>query len=162
MMKSYTKVEISVGAFVVVGVLALAYLSLTLGGLQWSTRRFTLHARFASVGELKVGAPVKLAGVAIGEVTRIALAGFAAEVEMRLDDSLGLPEDTIASVQGAGLLGDAFVALSPGASERNLASGGRVVRTEAAVSLTELIAKYAFGSPLTNHEATPGAADSLE
>jgi phospholipid/cholesterol/gamma-HCH transport system substrate-binding protein len=172
-MQRYSKVEVSVGAFVVVGGLALAYLSLTLGGLNWSARHFALHARFSSVGQLKTGDPVKLAGVGIGEVGRIALASFAAEVELRLDDGIALPDDTIASVQSAGLLGDSFVALSPGASEHNLASGGRIRRTEPAVSLTELIAKYAFGSPLaaeespkphatTHAESAADSSDSLE
>jgi phospholipid/cholesterol/gamma-HCH transport system substrate-binding protein len=158
MMQRYSRVEISVGAFVVVGALALAYLSLTLGGVRWSDRKFSLHARFSSAGELKVGDTVKLAGVAIGEVERIALASFAAEVELRLDDGIALPDDTIASIQSAGLLGDSFVSLSPGASEHNLASGGRIRRTEAAVSLTELIAKYAFGSPL----AADDKSDAVE
>jgi phospholipid/cholesterol/gamma-HCH transport system substrate-binding protein len=161
-MQRYNKVEISVGAFVVVGALALAYLSLTLGGMHWSKRHFALRARFSSVGELKVGDTVKLAGVAIGEVQHITLAGFAAQVEMLLDDGLPLPDDTIASIQSAGLLGDSFVALSPGASEQNLASGGSIRRTEPAVSLTELIANYAFGSPLGAADGAKGKSSSKE
>lgn len=165
-MQSYTKAEISVGAFVIVGVLALAYLSFTLGGLDLSKRSFTLHARFSSVGELKLGDPVKLAGVSIGEVKNIKLVDFSADAELVLDDGITLPDDTIASIQSAGLLGDAYVSLSPGASDKNLASGSRILRTEPAISITELIAKYAFGSPLSDSDDQPapapkaGAADS--
>jgi phospholipid/cholesterol/gamma-HCH transport system substrate-binding protein len=149
-MHSYTKIEISVGAFVIVGMLALGYLSFTLGGLDLKPPSFSIHARFSSVGELKAGDPVKLAGVRIGEVKGIKLIDFSADAELALDDELKLPDDTIASIQSAGLLGDAYVSLSPGASDHNLASGERILRTESAVSLTEMISKYAFGSPLSD------------
>jgi phospholipid/cholesterol/gamma-HCH transport system substrate-binding protein len=152
-MQHYTKVEISVGTFVVVGALALAYLSFTLGGLELSRgESYTITARFSSVGELKRGDPVKLAGVNVGEVGRISLKDFAAETELVLDGVVELPEDTIASIQSAGLLGDAYVSLSPGASDKDLPDRGRIRRTEPAVSLTELIAKYAFGSPVSERD----------
>jgi phospholipid/cholesterol/gamma-HCH transport system substrate-binding protein len=149
----YTRIEVSVGAFVIAGVLALIYFAFTLGGLQLRARNYDLSARFSSIGELKPGAPVKLAGVNVGEVKRISLVKFAAEVEFALDDKLKLPDDTIASIQSAGLLGDAYVSLSPGGSDKELRTGSRITRTEAAVSLTELIAKYAFGSPLAEPES---------
>lgn len=155
-MQRYTKLKISVGAFVIVGAAALAYLALSLGGVHWSARHARVHARFSSIGELKVGDAVKLAGVPVGEVERVALVSFAAEVVLLLDDQVSLPDDTIASIQSAGLLGDAYVSLSPGASERNLAADGRIRRTEPAVSITELIAKYAFGSPLGDSDDDEG------
>lgn len=158
-MNSYTKTEISVGAFVITGALALGYLSFTLGGLQLERRSASVHAKFSSVGELKVGDPVKLAGVRIGEVTSIKLVDYAADAELALDDEIKLPDDTIASIQSAGLLGDAYVSLSPGASDRNLANGERILRTEPATSLTELISKYAFGSPLSDSAASPSKKD---
>jgi phospholipid/cholesterol/gamma-HCH transport system substrate-binding protein len=164
-MQRYTKLEMSVGAFVIAGGAALAYLALSLGGVHWTTRHFRAHARFSSVGELKVGDAVKLAGVPVGEVERVGLVSFAAETVLLLDDGIILPDDTIASIQSAGLLGDAYVSLSPGASERNLALGGRIQRTEPAVSITELIAKYAFGSPLEEDKGKAGRSqkkDELE
>lgn len=147
-MQRYTKIELSVGAFVIIGAVALAYLAFTLGGVSWHRQRYELGARFSSAGELKTGAPVKVAGVAVGEVKRIALVNFGAETELLIDEGLKLPDDTIASIVSAGLLGDAYVTLSPGASERNLAAGGRIRQTEPQVSLADLISKYAFGSPL--------------
>jgi phospholipid/cholesterol/gamma-HCH transport system substrate-binding protein len=167
-MERYTKIEISVGAFVVLGAIALGYLAFTLGGLEWSKPRYVLTARFSSVGELKLGAPVKLAGVTIGEVKAIALTNFSGEAELRIDTAVNLPDDTIASIQSAGLLGDAYVSLSPGGSERNLTAGARILRTEPAISLSELLAKYAFGSPAdsrankTNDTKKPAASDDLD
>ena len=160
-MQPYTKIEISVGAFVIIGGLALAYLSFTLGGLSFQSRRhYQLTARFSSVGELKLGDTVKVAGVSVGEVKRVKLVDFSAEAELLLDDDLKLPEDTIASIQSAGLLGDAYVSLSPGGSDRNLPSGARILHTEPAISITELIAKYAFGSPLD--DSSKSKSDSAD
>lgn len=153
-MQQYTRLEISVGACVVLGALALTYLSLTLGGLRLgSGDRYPLTARFSSVGSLKRGDPVKIAGVEIGEVAGVELVDFNAQLELRVNRGLMLPTDTIASIQSAGLLGDMYVSLSPGASDQDLPPGGAIGRTEPAVNVMELVAKYAFG-------AAPGLDDS--
>jgi phospholipid/cholesterol/gamma-HCH transport system substrate-binding protein len=153
-MQRHTQIEITVGGFVIAGAIALGYLAITLGGLQiGGTQRYPVIARFSSVGSLKVGDAVKVAGVNVGEVSAIKLVNFAAEAQLNVDPDLKLPEDTIASVQSAGLLGDVFVALSPGASDKDLGPGGRIQRTEPAVSLTELIAKYAFGGAVDDDKS---------
>jgi phospholipid/cholesterol/gamma-HCH transport system substrate-binding protein len=145
-MQTYTRLELSVGLFVIMGALALGYLSLTLGGLERGRGHYRVFARFSSVGDLKEGDPVKIAGVGVGEVDRIRLVDFAAETELSLRPEVKLPLDTIAAIQSAGLLGDSYVVLSPGASERDLAPDARIERTQPAISITELIAKYAFGA----------------
>jgi len=147
-MSSYSRHEIAVGVFVILGGLALAYLSVQLGGLnvlQTPSAHFT--ARFSSVGSLKPGDPVKIAGVSVGSVESVQLVNYQAEATFALTTPVAIPKDSIASIQSAGLLGDAYVSISPGASDEDLASGERIVRTEPAISLTELIGKYAFGSP---------------
>ena len=161
-MPSYTRLEISVGLFVVAGVLAMAYLALTLAGLSLGAGRYTLTARFSSVGDLKVGDPVKLAGVDVGNVAAITLDEFTARAELSLREGVKLPSDTIASIKTAGLLGDAYVALSPGAASSDLPVGGRISRTEPAVSITELIAKYAFGSPIADEGEKPKSDTAAE
>lgn len=164
MVQKYTKLEIAVGAFVVVGALALAYLSFSLGGLRlFATDRYEVKARFSSVGGLESGDPVKISGVTIGEVAAIRLVDYAAEASLLVERSVELPKDTMASVQSNGLLGDAYVSLSPGADERNLEPGERIARTEPAVSFTELIAKYAFGSPISDSpEPAPAEPSNAE
>jgi phospholipid/cholesterol/gamma-HCH transport system substrate-binding protein len=150
-MRRYTWLEVSVGLFIIAGGLAVTYLSLTLGGLQLGQdARYALRARFAQIGELKLGDPVKLAGVTVGEVRKISLEDFAAVVELRLNAGLKLPTDTIASIKTAGLLGDAYVSLSPGAALSDLAAGAKISRTEPALSIMDLVAKYAFGSPVSD------------
>jgi phospholipid/cholesterol/gamma-HCH transport system substrate-binding protein len=161
-MQPYTRLELSVGFFIVAGILAVAYLSLTLGGLNLGRdHRYRLNARFASVGELKVGDAVKLAGVTVGEVTQLTLEDFSAHAQFALDDELKLPADTIASIKTAGLLGEAYVSLSPGAAQADLQAGGQISRTEPAISIMDLIAKYAFGSPVSD-KAEPQHAPANE
>jgi phospholipid/cholesterol/gamma-HCH transport system substrate-binding protein len=165
-MQTYTRLELSVGLFVIAGVLALGYLSLTLGGLEPARGHYRVFARFASVGDLKEGDPVKIAGVAVGEVSRIRLVDFVAETELGLRPEVKVPQDTIAAIQSAGLLGDSYVVLSPGASASDLAPDGRITRTQPAISITELIAKYAFGSAGVEGASKAGGSavnpDSLE
>jgi phospholipid/cholesterol/gamma-HCH transport system substrate-binding protein len=159
-MQQHTKLEISVGVFVVLGGLSLAYLSFTLGGFEWGNHQYPLEARFSSVGDLKLGDAVKVAGVSVGEVTAIRLVDYAAQVSLAVQAGVTLPDDTIASIQTSGLLGDAYVSLSPGASERDVPAGGSISRTESAISISELLAKYAFGSTATDPEGSAGPAGS--
>lgn len=163
-MGEYTRVEMAVGVFVLLGLAALAYLSVSIGGASlFHTGRYGISARFASVGDLSVGAVVKLAGVPVGEVDSIGIERYAAKVGMKIDKSLELPTDTIASVKTEGLLGEAYISLMPGASEDNLQEGGRITQTEPPLDLFELVEKYAFesdGSDDEDHEAPRGAGPS--
>jgi phospholipid/cholesterol/gamma-HCH transport system substrate-binding protein len=145
-MLDYTRTEIVAGIFVVGGLLALAYLSISIGGLKiMPAHTYNVSARFSNIGDLKVRAPIKLAGVTVGQVRKIRLSNYYAEVEMAVDQTLALPEDTIASISTAGLLGESYVSLSPGAADRNLPPAGRITHTEPAVNVVDLISKYAFG-----------------
>ena len=144
-MSEYTRVEIAVGLFMVLGFAGLGYLSISIGGAAlWPPDRIAITARFASVGDLSEGAVVKLAGVPVGAVDSIEIDGYVARVGMRIDRALKLPTDTIASVKTEGLLGEAYISLSPGASEDNLEDGGRITQTEPPLDLFELVEKYAF------------------
>jgi phospholipid/cholesterol/gamma-HCH transport system substrate-binding protein len=144
-MIEHTKHELAVGVFVLLGATALAYLSLSLGAIEIAPRRYQLHARFASAGDLKRGAVVKLAGVKVGEVRAIGLVEYAAEVLLSIDRDVKLPADTIASIRTLGLLGDSYVSLSPGAADTDLADGGRLQETRAPVDLLDLLSKFLFG-----------------
>jgi phospholipid/cholesterol/gamma-HCH transport system substrate-binding protein len=146
MTAKHSKLEISVGLFVMLGLAALAYLSVSIGGLELvAPDRYVVKARFASIGNLKVGAPIRLAGVNIGEVKGVRLTDYAAETALAIDRSIELPKDTIASIRTEGLLGDVYVLLSPGASAKNLTDGELIAQTEPAIDLIDLLARYAFG-----------------
>jgi phospholipid/cholesterol/gamma-HCH transport system substrate-binding protein len=145
-MKKYS-LECSVGLFVLVGLLCLGYMTIKLGKMEFfSGDGYTVHAKFASIAGLKVGAGVEISGVPVGKVTGIALSGdYYALVSMRLDRRVELGDDSIASIKTSGLIGDKYISISRGASATPLADGGEMTETESAVDIEALISKYVFG-----------------
>jgi phospholipid/cholesterol/gamma-HCH transport system substrate-binding protein len=142
------QLELFVGAFVLAGLLAIAYLAVKIGGgVLLGPDTYTIKASFANSGGLAEGSSVDIAGVHVGRVHRVTLnSTFAAIVEMRLDENIRLPSDTIASIRTSGLIGDKFVSLSPGSETDVIPPGGTIVDTESAVDLESLISRFAFGS----------------
>ena len=143
------KLEFGVGLFVLLGLAGLAYLTIKLGaGALLGRDTYPVEARFANTGGLNNGATVMLAGVNVGRVEGIRLepADFSAIVEMRIRTAIQLPADTMASIKTSGLIGDKYVALSPGADEELLEPSARITMTESALELESLISKMAFGS----------------
>lgn len=138
--------EMSVGVFMVVGLFAVAYLTLNLGGLElFGGDYYKVHASFSSVSGLKSGARVEIAGVQVGKVSRISLIDDQAKVELSLKPEVKIGSDVFASIKTQGIIGDKFVQLSPGAEEDFLKDGDEITETEAAVDLEALISKYVFG-----------------
>jgi phospholipid/cholesterol/gamma-HCH transport system substrate-binding protein len=141
-----SRVNLAVGIFVVVGVLALAYLSINLGRVTFlRSGGYLVVAEFPSVGGLRPGASVEIAGVEVGKVESIGLAEYQARVVLRLNADVKLQEDAIASIKTKGLIGEKFIRISPGASDRLIQPGGRLREVEAPLDLEELISKYVFG-----------------
>lgn len=140
-------VETAVGIFIVVGIACLAWLSLRLGKVEiGGGDRSPVSAEFASVAGLRAGAAVELAGVQVGSVESIEVKEYKAVVHLRVKRDIGLPEDTIASVRTRGLIGDKYINLSPGASDRMIPAGGKIRETEGALDLEGLIGEFIHGS----------------
>ena len=142
-------VETSVGIFVLIGILCLAYLSIKLGKVElFGGDSYEVSAQFDSVSGLKSGASVEIAGVEVGRVDRIILdtkSGSQAKIYLRLQSGVKLSDDVIASVRTRGIIGDKFILLKPGGSDRILANGARIRDTESAVDLEEMVSKYIHG-----------------
>jgi phospholipid/cholesterol/gamma-HCH transport system substrate-binding protein len=146
-MKNST-VEISVGIFVLIGIICVGYLTIRLGKMQWiGDNYYYVYARFQSVSGLKVGATVEMAGVKIGQVDDISLdqERKVATVKLKIKKGIVLSDDAIASVKTAGLIGDKFISIMPGGSDKILKPGDLITDTQSAVDLEELIGKYVFG-----------------
>lgn len=146
-MKKY-QMETVVGLFVCLGLLCVAYLTVQLGRMQlFGGDEYSLYANFTNISGLKTGARLEIAGVSVGHVGAIGLNSddFTAKVELRVKNGVVVSEDTIASIKTSGLIGDKYVKLSPGGSDKALKPGARVADTESAVDVEELISKYAFG-----------------
>jgi len=135
--------DLLVGLFVVGGLLAIAYLSIALGGVSYSgAGGLTLHATFTEIGGLGKRAPVVIGGVKIGQVVAVDLDGeYYARVTIDVDDTLELPDDSSAAVLTRGLLGFQFISIEPGGSETLLESGGEISLTEDAVIMERLIGR---------------------
>jgi phospholipid/cholesterol/gamma-HCH transport system substrate-binding protein len=132
-----------VGLFVLAGLGAIAYLSLTIGGVSYNgPKGLMLFAKFDEIGGLKERAPVEISGVKVGEVAAIALADdYRAKVTFNLDPTLKLPIDTSASIVTSGVLGDRYVSLQLGGEDQILHSGDQIEWVESAVILERLIGK---------------------
>lgn len=140
-------IEIAVGLFMVAGFLCFAWLSVKLGDVElFGPPSYTVTADFGSVSGLKPGATVEIAGVRVGKVSAIQLDSkkYEARVELNIERGVALQEDSIASIRTAGIIGDRYVDISPGGSEKLIGSGGRIVETESAINLEELVSKYIF------------------
>lgn len=143
---NYTRSEIVVGFFVLIGIVCLGYLAIKLGKLEvMGSSGYTVYADFSSVAGLKVGDPVEIAGVKVGRVEGLQLVDDRARVELRLQDGVKLQEDVIASVRSRGLIGDKFVLISPGASDKFIAAGGKIRETDSPPDITDLIGKFVGG-----------------
>ncbi|HVF36118.1 MAG TPA: outer membrane lipid asymmetry maintenance protein MlaD [Candidatus Saccharimonadia bacterium] len=143
--------EFGVGAFILMGfacALALAFASTDARG-RVGGETYAVTARFSNLGELKLRAPVKVAGVKIGEVSGIRLdpERYDAIVTMQVARAAGeLPVDSSASIYTSGLLGERYVGVSPGGDPETLGDGDEIVMTQSAIVLEQLIGKFMFGN----------------
>ena len=138
-------VEFGVGIFVLAGILALAYLSINLGGLDiFDDGAYEVSANFTTATGLRKGASVEMAGVRVGRVSGISLDGEDAKIMLRIDERLELSRDSIASIRTKGVLGDNYVSLSQGGSEKIIPPGGQIRETEPPVDIWKLIADFIF------------------
>ncbi|HYB50289.1 MAG TPA: outer membrane lipid asymmetry maintenance protein MlaD [Burkholderiaceae bacterium] len=145
---SKKQIETLVGLFVLLGMLAIFFLALkaaNLASFSFDTT-YPLLARFDNVGGLKVGAPVKSAGVTVGRVASISFdnKSFQGMVTLQIDHGFQFPTDTSAKILTAGLLGDQYVGLDPGADEKNLQGGDTIKMTQSAVILENLIGQFLY------------------
>jgi phospholipid/cholesterol/gamma-HCH transport system substrate-binding protein len=138
--------EMAVGIFVLIGVFCLVYISIRLGRLEViGSGYYTVYADFEKAGGIKQGSSVEIAGVEVGKVKSIRLDNYQARVELSIEKTVKLQEDTIASIRTKGLIGEKFVQITPGGSDRTIPAGGRIRETESAIDVEELVSKYIFG-----------------
>jgi len=141
-----TKLELIVGAFVLIGIVCLGYLSIKLGKLEViGGDRYEVEALFNSASGLKPGAAVEIAGVEVGRVKSIALKEDQAIVLLAVENNIQLYSDTFASIKTRGIIGEKFLSLSPGGGGDPLQAGGTIRDTESGLDLEELVSQYVHG-----------------
>jgi phospholipid/cholesterol/gamma-HCH transport system substrate-binding protein len=141
------KIEITVGAFVLLALLAFVYLALNVSNLSGfsSDKGYNVSANFDNIGGLRKRAKVTLSGVSVGRVTGIMYdkKTFRAKVTMRINADVNyLPTDTQASIYTSGLLGEQYISLEPGAEDDVMIEGSKLDLTQSAVVLEELIGQF--------------------
>jgi len=132
-----------------IGFGALVYLALQLGEVPFLTsgNTYMINAEFDNVAGVKKGAAVQIAGVTVGEVAKVALGEYeAAVLTLRIDKSVQVPTDSMASVKSQGIIGDKYIQLSLGGDEEVFQPGELLRETESSVDIESLISKFAFGS----------------
>ena len=138
--------ELAVGIFLLMGILSIGYLSIKLGKLDvMGGRGLAIYAEFEKVGGIKPGAVIEIAGVEVGSIKSIRLNNNLALIEFALDDTVKIHDDAIASIKTKGLIGEKYIQITPGGSEKILQTGGKLRETESAVDMEELISNYVFG-----------------
>lgn len=145
MKKNY--INFLVGLFVLVGIGALLFMSITIGGASVSNSgKYTLIAKFENSSGLKEGAFVEMSGVRVGLIQSINYDPKAYEsvVKVSLDNNIIVPDDSVASIRTSGIIGDRFLKISSGGSEINMEDGDEFIDTESSISIEELISKYMF------------------
>ena len=148
---------VGTGLFIVLGFAALAYLATQTSSVANAHQgaSYTVDAHFANIGQLKERAPVKVAGVRIGQVQSITLepGQEVADVKLKIDNNYDkIPLDSVATIYTSGLLGDQYIGILYGTSKKTVADGGTLALTKPAQQLEEMIGKF-FGAG--------GVADNL-
>lgn len=152
-----SKNDVWVGLFVLIGALALAFLALQSANLLSLSfqESYKVTARFDNIGGLKPKAAVKSAGVVVGRVENITFDDktFQATVHMAMEKRYAFPKDSSLKILTSGLLGDQYVGIEAGADDVNLADGDRIMATQSAVVLENLIGQFLYS------KAEEGGAD---
>lgn len=155
-----TMIDFWVGLFVLLGIGALLILSLKVGNLDTysHSESYRLTANFENIGGLKVRAPVKSSGVVVGRVSDVQFSPetYDAVVTMKINSRYHFPKDTFASILTSGLLGEQFIGLSAGGDEAMLSDGGKIMKTNSAVVLEELIGQFLFNKAAEDDEDDDG------
>ena len=162
-MKTKTQ-EVLAGALVVIGLVALVFLALRVSGLTGALNHedsYELSAHFQNIGSLSKNAKVTISGVTIGKVTSIGIDDkfLNAKVTMQIDGSMQqISDDSYASILTAGLLGEQYIGIEPGANDTYLKDGDEIELTQSALVLEDLISKFVFNKAT---EPTEPASENL-
>ncbi|MHB1245171.1 MAG: outer membrane lipid asymmetry maintenance protein MlaD [Sulfuriferula sp.] len=163
-----TALDLWVGVFVAAGLAALLVLAFKVGNMSGfnMSDAYTVTAEFDNIGGLKPRAAVKSAGVVVGRVSQIAFDDktYEATVTLSLDKRYAFPKDTIAAILTSGLLGEQYIGLDAGGSEKKLASGDKIRITQSAVVLENLISQFLYSKAAggSDRSSTPSATGTPE
>ena len=155
-------IETVMGAVVLVVAALFLFFAYNTSQLR-SVQGYELTANFEHIDGIRDGSDVRISGIKVGSVLGTVLdpTTFLATVRMRVQPSVKLPDDTVAEIVSSSLLGDKYLSLVPGGSDKDIPSGGRIKFTQSSVSLEHLIGQMIFSAPAKKPgegDAAPGGA----
>lgn len=152
-----SKNDVWVGLFVLIGAAAILFLALQAANLLNLSFQATyrVEARFQNIGGLKPKSAVRSGGVVVGRVESIVFddKSFQARVTLALESRYKFPKDSSLKILTAGLLGDQYVGIEPGAEDANLAAGDVITATQSAVVLENLIGQFLYSKAAEGKES---------
>ena len=161
-----SKNDLWVGLFVLIGAAAILFLALksaNLLSLNFDTS-YQVTAKFDNIGGLKARAAVKSAGVVVGRVESITFddKSYQARVHMAMENKYVFPKDSSLKILTSGLLGEQYIGIEAGASEKNMAAGDVIKQTQSAVVLENLISQFLYSKAADSSVPTAAAAASTD
>ncbi len=142
---SRSVIETVLGGFVLLGALVFLVFSYSKGDAG-QVSGYKISANFSKIGGLKIGDPVQISGVKVGQVASVELdpKTYLAKVTMEIEDDIKVPDDSAAAISSASLLGGLYMGIEPGGSADMLKAGGEIEYTQAPQNLEELLGKFIF------------------
>lgn len=169
----FSKIEFTVGCFIVAAIICGVMLALKVAGLTFNfkTDSYTVHGYFDNVGSLKLRSPVKIGGVVIGRVSNIYVdpEKLVPVVEMEIQQKYNmLSSESKASILTAGLIGEQYIGITPGFYDEDMGTtylkdGDRINDTGSAIVLEDLIGKFLYSvnkSDSSSESSSSGSGDA--
>lgn len=140
---SWAQVKIGMVVVLALGILVLMILRLE-EGMGLLARQTAFHAQVNHTQGLKIGGPVRMNGVDVGNIHDIAIASDSALVDIRfaVKSSVAphIREDASIHIRPLGLLGDKFLDVIPGTQTKPALPAGSVIRGSTELDITDLTA----------------------
>jgi phospholipid/cholesterol/gamma-HCH transport system substrate-binding protein len=137
--------ETLMGAVVII--VAATFLVFAYEGSQMHVEEgYKISGHFGDASGISLGSDVRIGGVKVGIVSDLGLDAktYEAIVTMQIRRDTKLPQDSSAAIVSAGLLGDKFIAVTPGSDDKMLADGGKLQFTQSSVNIEQMIGKFMF------------------
>lgn len=136
--------ELKVGIFIFIGIVILSVIVFSVGNFYTIKRGYTLDVLFSFANGISIGAPVRYAGVEVGEVQDIEVYFDEKEKQpmvrllLWVSQNTWINEDAKANINTLGLLGEKYLEIVPGTREAKLLRRGDILRGQDPVSTEEL------------------------
>jgi phospholipid/cholesterol/gamma-HCH transport system substrate-binding protein len=140
-------VETLIGAAVIaVAVFFLVFAYSSTGSAPVSG--YDVIAKFNRADGVNVGTDVRLSGIKVGTVEKMALdpKTYNAVLTLGLQNSVKLPQDSSVRITSEGLLGNQYLSIEPGSEQQMIKAGGEIENTQGSIDLIGLLGKAVFSA----------------